>query len=259
MTAALSVERVSVRYGERNALADVSARFSRGRVAGIVGPNGAGKTTLLRAALGLVPLASGAVTVLDRNLAQWSRESLARATAYLPQGGGAQWPVSARHIVSLGRMPHRPPFARLSSADEAAIDEALERADAAAFAQRNMNALSAGERARVLFARALATKAQVLFADEPAAYLDPAHQLRLMELLREEAGRGTAVAVTLHDLSLASRFCDDIIVLDRGGVAASGEPGVALTDTVLKETFGVAAIRAAGPSGAPSLVVWNRI
>jgi iron complex transport system ATP-binding protein len=111
-----------------------------------------------------------------------------------------------------------------------------------------MNELSAGERARVLFARALATGAPVLLADEPAAYLDPAHQLRLMDLLREEAARGTAVAVTLHDLTLASRACDAIIVLKEGRVAASGPPAEALSDKALAEVFRIVAQRT--PDGA---------
>lgn len=258
MTIALTLDHATVRYGDRTALSEVSVGFAKGRVAGIVGPNGAGKTTLLRAALGLVPLASGSAKLLDRALAEWSREGLARRAAYLPQAGTAQWPVSARHIVSLGRLPHRGPFAPLSPGDEAAIDEALDRADATPFARRRMDELSAGERARVLFARALATKAPILIADEPAAYLDPGHQLRLMELLQEEAARGTAVAVTLHDLALASRYCDEIVVLDAGRVAAFGEPSQALSDAVLERAFGVSAIRAAGPSGPPALVVWNR-
>ena len=109
-----------------------------------------------------------------------------------------------------------------------------------------MDNLSAGERARVLFARALATGAPILLAEEPAAYLDPAHQLRLMDLLREEAARGTAVAVTLHDLSLASRHCDEVVVLRDGRTAACGPPGAALSDAVLAEVFGIAAERTPG-------------
>jgi iron complex transport system ATP-binding protein len=110
----------------------------------------------------------------------------------------------------------------------------------------------------VLFARALATGAPVLLADEPAAYLDPAHQLRLMELLREEARRGTAVAVTLHDLALASRHCDEILVLHEGRVAASGTPGEALSDSALASVFGIAALRTPDPAGgAPALVPWR--
>jgi len=241
----IAFENISAGYGTRPVLNGVSAAFVRGKVTGIVGPNGAGKTTLFRVALGLMPASGGRVTVLDKPLGEWSRETLARTVAYLPQGSDAHWPVLARELVTLGRLPHRAAFAPLSAADAQAVETAMTRADAMAFASRRMNELSAGERARVLFARALATGAPALLADEPAAYLDPAHQLRLMDLLREEAARGTAVAVTLHDLALASRHCDEVIVLSGGRAVAQGAPDVALSDSVLADVFAIAAERTA--------------
>ena len=232
---------VRAAYRGRTALDGVSATLRAGAVTGIVGPNGAGKTTLLRAAIGLVPLSGGAVLVGERNLGDWSGEALARTVAYLPQGGEAHWPLPARELVALGRLPHRDRDAR-------AIEAALDRADAAAFAARSTSELSAGERARVLLARALATEAPILLADEPAAFLDPAHQLRLMALLREEAARGTAVAVTMHDLPLASRHCDAIVVLHQGRVAATD-----LSDETLAKVFGIEAFRVEGV-----IVPWKR-
>ena len=252
MSAAIVYEAVSAAYGARTVLDGVSAVFARGAVTGIVGPNGAGKTTLLRIALGLMAPSGGRVTILDRPLADWSRDALARTMAYLPQGSDAHWPVLSRELVALGRLPHRAPFAPVSAEDGRAIDAALERCDALGFAGRRMDELSAGERARVLFARALATQAPVLLADEPAAYLDPAHQLRLMNLLREEAARGSAVAVTLHDLSLASRHCDEIVVLSSGRSAAQAAPAEALSDATLADVFGIAAER--GPGGKVSAI-----
>jgi iron complex transport system ATP-binding protein len=257
MKTALSFNAVSAGYGARAVLRDASARLSSGLVTGIVGPNGAGKTTLFRVALGLLPLSGGTVTVLDNALELWSREGLARSIAYLAQGGEAHWPLSARRLVALGRMPHRAPFG--PAADDRIIDEALDRCDALAFADRRIDELSAGERARVLLARALATAAPVLLADEPAAHLDPAHQIRLMELLRDEAARGTAVAVTLHDLPLAARYCDDIVVLDNGKVTVQGSPEVALSDARLAAVFGIAARRTADGSGRAMLSVLGRI
>jgi len=260
VTAAVSFSGVSASYGAHAVLSDVTTAFVAGAVTGIVGPNGAGKTTLFRTALALMPLAGGAIRVLDKPLAQWSREGLARTLAYLPQGSDAHWPIKARQLVALGRMPHRTAFAALAPEDGVAIDEALSRCDARQFAERRMDELSAGERARVLFARALATSAPVLLADEPAAYLDPSHQLRLMELLREEAARGTAVAVTLHDLALASRHCDELIVLDRSRVAGQGTPQNALSDVLLARVFGIAALHVPDPSGGPgALTPWRRL
>ncbi|HVV65451.1 MAG TPA: ABC transporter ATP-binding protein [Rhizomicrobium sp.] len=253
MSAALRFEGAHVAYGGRPALFGVSASIAHGSVTGVVGPNGAGKTTLLRAALGLLPLTAGEIAIEDRPLRRWSGPSLARAIAYLPQSGAAHWPLRAADLVMLGRLPHRARFAPPSKADEEAVASALARADAAAFAQRRIDELSAGERARVLFARALATKAPVLLADEPAAYLDPAHQLKLMALLKEEARRGTAVAVTLHDLSLASRLCDEILVLKDGRVA-----GRDLSEATLAEAFGITALRVADPrTGAVALTPWE--
>ncbi|HTQ13404.1 MAG TPA: ABC transporter ATP-binding protein [Rhizomicrobium sp.] len=257
MSAALLFERVSASYGARRVLHGVTAGFVPGSVTGLVGPNGAGKTTLLRVALGFLVPDSGAVNVLGKPLAEWTRETLARNIAYLPQSSEAEWPVPARKLVALGRLPFRAPLAPLSRDDEMAIDAALDRCDARAFASRRMDELSAGERARVLFARALATRAPILLADEPAAHLDPAHQLRLMELLGEEARRGAAVAVTLHDLSLASRFCHALIVLKQGQVASRGAPGAALSDSTLAETFGISAVRMDSAGGA--IVPWQRL
>lgn len=248
------VDKVSVRYGARAALSEVSARFSAGAVTGIVGPNGAGKTTLLRAVLGIQPLAGGSIRILNKPLAGWPREGLARAAAYLPQGGEARWPMLVEEVVMLGRLPHRARFASPSAADRGAVRDALERCDATPFARRRMDELSAGERARVLFARALATGAPILIADEPAAFLDPAHQLRLMELLREEARRGAAVAVTLHDLPLAARHCDELVVLHQGRTAGEGEPAQALSDKALAEVFGIAALRIPDPQGGRDIV-----
>ena len=240
----LSLHNVSAHYGGRIALDDVSLSFAPGRITGLIGPNGAGKTTLLRVALGFLPATSGEVRVLNRPLAEWSDDARARTIAYLPQSAESHWPLKAHRLVALGRMPHRAGFAPLSATDTAIVKEALARCDASALADRRMDELSAGERARVLLARALATAAPVLLVDEPAAHLDPAHQLQLMELLREEAARGTAVAVTLHDLPLASRFCDELVVLSKGRVVTQGPAGQSLSDAALADVFGVSVKRA---------------
>ena len=206
------------------------------------------KTTLLRVAMGYLPHEAGEVRVLDRSLRDCSREYLARSIAYLPQENAVQWPMLAGRVVALGRMP----FPR--DTNIAAVEDAMIRADVAQFAARRMDELSSGERARVLLARALATQAPILLVDEPAAHLDPAHQLQLMELLRAEAGRGVAVAITLHDLSLASRFCDAVAVLQKGRVVEQGTPADALSDAALADVFGVSARRADG-----NIVPWSRV
>lgn len=246
---ALSLSQVRAAYASRMVLDGASASFEAGKVTGIVGPNGAGKTTLLRVALGLLPHEGGDVRVLDRSLNDCSREWLARSIAYLPQENAVQWPMLVERIVALGRIPYG-----VRDNGAAAIADAMARCDVAQFAARRLNELSAGERARVLLARALATQAPILLVDEPAAHLDPAHQLQLMELLRAEAARGVAVAITLHDLSLASRFCDDIVVLRNGHVAGQGAPSDVLSDAALADVFGIAAKRLDG-----NVLPWSRV
>jgi iron complex transport system ATP-binding protein len=253
MNPAVHLQSVSADYSGRSALHHVSASFRAGAVTAVVGPNGAGKTSLFRTMLGLLP-SRGVIRILDRDLKSWSAPGLARAMAYLPQGADAHWPVTARRLVALGRIPHRKSFAPPTVEDDAAIEDALLRCEAVAFADRAIDELSAGERARVLLARALATNAAILLADEPAAHLDPAHQLQLMELLRAEARRGTAVIVTLHDLALAARYCDDVVVMQAGQVATQGAPDLALSDEILARVFGIGAVRVVGDAGHAQLV-----
>ncbi|HTO41275.1 MAG TPA: ABC transporter ATP-binding protein [Rhizomicrobium sp.] len=254
---ALSFRKVSVAYGARPVLQQASAEFAKGAVTAIVGPNGAGKTTLFRAALGLLPV-RGEIRILGNERKYWSREGLSRSIAYLPQGADAHWPISAKRLVALGRLPHRKLFAPQTEIDDAAILNALDRCEATEFIDRPIDQLSAGERSRVLLARALATGAPILMADEPAAHLDPAHQIGLMRLLRQEAARGTAVLVTLHDLALASRYCDAVVVIEKGRIAAQGSPEQALDDATLARVFGIKALRVREAEGS-AVLAWTAL
>lgn len=235
---ALSFDNVTVRLGAQDAITDVSFAAERGLVA-LVGPNGSGKTTLLRAACGLTPLQAGAVTLDGAAVAAMPPRQRGRTIAYLPQERRAAWPMSGRALVALGRHPFAGPMRRESEMDRAAIGRGLDAADAQGFADRNVDTLSGGERARILLARAFAVEAPVLLADEPTAALDPAHQLSVLQALQDQAGRGTLVLTALHDLSLAARFAGRIIVMDQGRIAADGAPGEALSDEILERVFGV--------------------
>jgi iron complex transport system ATP-binding protein len=175
----------------------------------------------------------------------------------MPQDAVVAWPVPVRDVVSLGRLPFRKPFAALTATDREAITRALAAADVASLASRRVTTLSAGERTRVLFARALAGETPVLLADEPVAALDPYHQLQAMELLRACAARGTAVLAVLHDLSLAARFCDRLVVLADGAVRAQGPAETVARDPVLAETFAVEAL-VGSHDGAPYVLPWRR-
>jgi iron complex transport system ATP-binding protein len=243
----ITLDAVSVRVGGRTVIADASAEFAGGSVIGIVGPNGAGKSTLMRAMLGLAPLAAGMIMLDGSPLAALPRQHIARRLAYLPQGQTLHWPLTVERLVALGRLPHLGPFSRLSEVDAAAIEAALVRADVADLRERVVTELSGGERARAMLARALAVEAPALLVDEPLASLDPGHQIDTMALLRREAQTGTLVLAVLHDLGVAMRYCDRLLLLHNGRIAAFGAPDAVLTAERVAQVYGVAAdIREAG-------------
>ncbi|MDG4577367.1 MAG: ABC transporter ATP-binding protein [Defluviicoccus sp.] len=252
----LSARGLTVTLGGRPILDGIDLSVPAGAVTGLIGPNGAGKTTLLRALASVLSIAAGVITLDERPLADWPRRDRARIIAYLPQGAPCFWPVDVRRIVALGRLPHLAPWRPPAAADEAAIEDALVATDVLHLALRNVLTLSGGERARVMLARALAVRPRVLLADEPVAGLDPEHQLLVMALLREQAAEGVAVVVTLHDLTLAARFCDRLVALDHGRIAAEGPPEAVLTSPILASVFAVRAEH--GHRGGQSFVIpWD--
>ncbi|HEX8383755.1 MAG TPA: ABC transporter ATP-binding protein [Sphingomonas sp.] len=240
----LIFDRLSVSLGRRPVLDAVDARLQPGRVTAILGPNGAGKSTLLKAAAALVPLAAGAVRIGDWRIPALDPRKRAQLIGYLPQDGPVHWNMVARDLVALGRLSHRSPFAAPSPEDEAAVARALAATDTAAFADRPVGALSGGERARVLLARALAGEPRWLLADEPLASLDPAHQADLLDRLRSFAGEGKGVAIVLHDLVHAQRAADDVLLLHRGRVVAFGPPAEVVTPDIVRAVFGVRVVAA---------------
>lgn len=254
----LAAENLSVRLGGRLVLDAVSVAFEPGGFVGLVGPNGAGKTTLLRALAGLLTPASGRVLLGDRALPNIARDERARRVAGLFQGEPVGWPMRVAEIVALGRLPHRRAFAGPGEADRAAVVRAMALTQVDHLAERTEPTLSSGERMRVLLARALAVEAEWLLADEPITALDPAHQLDAMTLLRAVAHSGTGVVAVLHDLTLAARFCDRLVVLHEGRIAADDHPAAALGDDLLADAFGIAAARADHPDGTHYILPWTR-
>jgi iron complex transport system ATP-binding protein len=245
----LAAAGLSLRLGGRTVLDGVDAALKPGEVTAVLGPNGAGKSTLLGCLAGLRRPDRGTVLLDGAPLAEMAPRARARRIGYLPQSAETAWPIEARILVGLGRTPFI--GARgLSAEDAMVIDAALEEAGARDLADRIVTTLSGGERARVLIARALAGEPDWLLADEPLTGLDPGHQLDAAELFRTLAReRDCGVVVTLHDLSLAARMADRVLVLAEGRVLADGPPGEALSPAVLARAYGIRAQVGTGVAG----------
>ena len=239
--AIFSAENMIVRLSGKIIVENVSFELRSGECVALVGPNGAGKTTLLRAIAG-IETAQGNVKLGDANFADITPNERAKKIAYLPQGHVFHWPMPVSSVVALGRLPHADFFTRLSKQDEAAVAKAIAATNIESLAQRNVIMLSGGEQARVALARVLATQASVILADEPTVSLDPKHQLVVMNLLRQAARDGAAVLAVVHDITLASRFCDRVLVMDKGKLVADAPPEQALTPERLSAIFGVDAV-----------------
>jgi len=254
--ALLSVDRVSVGYTDRLAVRSVSLDVRPGEFVALTGPNGAGKTTLLRAILGLLPIREGEVRVLGTRLADLDIRQRAQRMAWLPQEEHPQDNVRLLDYVLFGRYAHVPPFYSENTDDYARARDALRAVGLWDRRASGIWEVSGGERQRVLLARALAQDAPILLLDEPTAHLDIASQLeligRLVRLCRESS---RCVIAALHDLNLAARFSDRIVVLSRGRLAQDGPPEDVLSTGLLREVWDVdAELRRDPRSGLPYLI-----
>jgi len=254
VTPALAFDDVALRIGARQVLRGVTFEVAPGEVVGLAGPNGAGKTTLFRVASRVLTPDRGQARVAGRPVESLTRRELALQVAVVPQELSIPFPFSAGEVVLMGRAPHLRGLGFESRADVALAREAMERVGVAELADRSILELSGGERQLVLVARALAQEPRVLLLDEPTAHLDLRHRIAVLERVRELAAEGRSALVVSHDLGLAARSCDRLVLLAGGAVLAQGAPGAVLTPDHLRDAFGIEAEVVPAPDGSPLVV-----
>ncbi|MCP3870164.1 MAG: ABC transporter ATP-binding protein [Gammaproteobacteria bacterium] len=225
--------------GGRPILKGVSVQVQEGEMLGLIGPNGAGKSTLLKLMAGIFTGSSNQILLDGRPFPEYPVIDRGRKIAYLGQEGTAHWPITVERIVALGRLPHLGTWQKPTEEDHSIIQRTLRQSGLSHLASRPYPTLSGGEKARVLMARALAVEPELLLADEPVAALDPSHQLEMMDLLRRHCDQGGSVVVVLHDLRLASHYCEHLQLLLDGDTLSVGTPDQVLTTENLDRAYGI--------------------
>ncbi|MFW9082578.1 heme ABC transporter ATP-binding protein [Pseudomonas sp. P2757] len=252
----LSAQNLHIRRGRKTVLADVSLQLEPGEVLGVLGPNGAGKSTLLGALCGELAASDGEVLLDGKALSHWSGPRRAQRLAVLPQVSTLDFAFRVEEVVGMGRLPYQSGRVR----DDEIIAAAFDAADAAHLSGRSYLALSGGERQRVHLARVLAQLwpgqvGQTLLLDEPTSMLDPLHQHTTLQAVREFADRGAAVLVILHDLNLAARYCDRLLLLQDGRPVALDTPQVVLRPEPLQAVFGLEVLVQPHPERGHPLII----
>jgi iron complex transport system ATP-binding protein len=236
MNALLTARDLAFAYDDRPVLKGVSLTVKGGEFVGLIGPNGSGKTTLLRALLGLLP-ASGEVRLCDSSLRSLDRREIALRATMVPQDTHVEFAFTAREIVAMGRTPYLSRFTPERAADKEAIARAMRETGTEDLAERLAPQLSGGERQRVHLARAFAQGTRIILLDEPTANLDLTHQFEALRLVKEFTRTGGVVLAAIHDLSLAARFCDRLLLLSEGLIVADGHPADVITESNLARHF----------------------
>ena len=240
MSAILAADAVTVAYGDRTIVADVSLALRAGERVALVGPNGAGKSTLLRVLTGVLEPRSGGVALSGEPIRTIDRKRIARMIAVVPELAQLPFAMTVREVVGLGRLPHDPPLSGPRQLDEDAVDAALERVGVGQLADRDARRLSMGERQLVFIAIALAQAAPILVLDEPTAHLDIRHQVEVMQLLVDLNERdGSTIVAVLHDLALAANFFPRVALMRAGRIVADGPPAETLDAGHIRGVFGV--------------------
>jgi iron complex transport system ATP-binding protein len=236
----LQAHELSLGYRNFRVVENFDVEISGGTTIGLVGPNGSGKTTLLRAFAGLLKPFHGTISLDGQNLNRLPSRQRARILGWVPQQERLAWPLTVKEVVALGRAPHRGWLLPLTRVDQDVIERVIEFTEMTPLADRRVDELSGGEFQRVLIARALAQEPQMLLLDEPTANLDIHHQFRVMDMVRELVVQHKITAViAIHDLNLAARYCDILILMHAGKKVCAGSPAEVLTPENVSRVFNV--------------------
>ncbi|RLV10421.1 cobalamin/Fe3+-siderophore ABC transporter ATP-binding protein [Streptomyces griseocarneus] len=256
----LRAEALTLSYGDRRVVHELDLDIPDGTVTAVIGPNGCGKSTLLRAFGRLLKPTSGSVLLDGRPIHRIPTREVAERVGLLPQSPVAPEGLSVADLVARGRHPHQSWYRRWSSDDEAAVEQALRATGTFDLAERTLDELSGGQRQRAWIAMTLAQQTELLLLDEPTNHLDLAHQIEVLDLVRElHLTTGRTVVVVLHDLSLAARYADRLVAMKQGRVAAQGTPSEVLTEELVEDVFGLRArVRHDEETGAPLVIPLSR-
>ncbi|WP_058972804.1 ABC transporter ATP-binding protein [Type-D symbiont of Plautia stali] len=235
---AISVDNLNVQLQSRSILSGIRFQAAQSQTVGLLGPNGSGKSTLMRALAGLTPATGSIIRISGELLSQLPRKKLARKLAFVPQHAEAEAELNVRDIIALGRTPHRGMFDVWTAEDSAAVNDGIAFMQLENLLDRQWHRLSGGERQRCQIARALAQKPDVLLLDEPVNHLDIQFQLELMRLI---TALPITVVIALHDLNLAAKYCQHLVILKEGKVIATGAPNTVLTPELIHNTWRVKA------------------
>lgn len=232
----MKANEISASISGKTIIEHISLQVEKGQFVGVIGPNGSGKSTLLKSMYRLNKPDCGLITLDDENIYALSAKQTAKKLAVVSQETAHTFEFSVKEIVAMGRAPHKKMMELHSRQDEAIVHEALEKVGLAGYEERLISTLSGGEKQRTVVARALAQQADYLVLDEPTNHLDIHYQLQLMDLVKS---LGTTVIAALHDLNIASVYCDYLYVLKKGKIAAHGTPDEVLTEQLLEDIFDV--------------------
>ncbi|HEY9061701.1 MAG TPA: ABC transporter ATP-binding protein [Pseudobacteroides sp.] len=255
----ITIEKLNWVYGHNKVLDDISLTIYEGGVYGIIGPNGSGKTTLLKNMARCLMPEKGSIHLNEKDLTQFSNNTLAKEIAYVPQSTDMEFEFSVMDMVLMGRSPYIKRFQSESTSDINIAENAMKVTNTWHLRDKNINMISGGERQRVIIARALAQKTNIMLLDEPVSQLDIHHQIEILDILKRlSMDKKVSVILSLHDLNMAAQFCDKLILMDKGKIFKEGLPHDIIKEDIVYSVYGVKAIVMKNPvTGTPHLIPYS--